>query len=967
MSSSRPTPGFYIIHNPWFDAEYGPNSLYKVGHTGDLARRLQDSCYVTAFPPGSCVYVHTIETATKDDACRIEQGVLFCAQSRRLGDRELVRMPLDRIRALADEVARRLVVKGTVRSPPAQGGSVEYRYARPPAKPSAGDSSRQTLSHQDREKLRPHLIDKAGREEPLTPRSPTSAPDSPTAALDPVSILAKVASKCSLSVPLRHPPIVDRMYQREAIDACVEEMRKEGRTILQMACRCGKTRVAYGVIQRTRADSKASRVMYLVPGLALLRQTVQKFARYGLTMNVLLVGSDRTPLPDLSPLTPVAPQTTDPGQIRAAIAGSESLLVVSTYQSSHLVPDSFDLTIFDECHRVCGSTEPRPYTDVLTGNKRGKRLFMTATPRYDTSLSMKNRSIFGGKAYVYPLRRGIDAGYVNPFELRLISGATMAARIVAAMGHESMDKLLVFCRSIGGAVALQREVAAAAGGGFECLTAHSRMRPCDVEGALMKFCAPGRRSVLFNCRLFQEGVEIPALNGVFFAAPRHSPRDIIQSVCRPLNVVEGKPPSVVFIPVDYDGGLPPEDPANLGRFATVIPFFDALIDEDPLLYEHLLDPQNIAYPIGWVESAARHGDLPKGAGPMRYRPERLLAAARYAVRHGGARRGYERLLRTARIPWAIGYAELDRIVRECGRYPKTTDCYCYGTAKVNFHRFYHYARENYERWRRGESQPLEPYQLRQLEELPGWDPYGIGGPYLWKESLAFLERWLGDHKGVPPMVEINKGGYVGLDATPMERLSGTLTVINQSDGRDRKKKGALVPGSGLTLSPDKQADLDALCARWGLVWRKERHPPPPGAPLGAVGGLVQDSRGRYIGKKTFIQKAFERFKRRWRKVKSAHSARPKPPAGYRHRLEQWGGYLRSLSRWWHRQTAQPPVAAILETIAGYAVSPPDYVDRWFPNYPQKHQHQERLDVWARRKAVVPPRWRGRGKRRKERT
>ena len=60
---------------------------------------------------------------------------------------------------------------------------------------------------------------------------------------------------------------------------------------------------------------------------------------------------------------------------------------------------------------------------------------------------------------------------------------------------------------------------------------------------------------MFNCRLFQEGVEFPDLNAIFFAAPRHSPIDIIQSLCRPLNKKESKPPSVIFIPLPYDQKL----------------------------------------------------------------------------------------------------------------------------------------------------------------------------------------------------------------------------------------------------------------------------------------------------------------------------------------------------------------------------------------------------------------------------
>ena len=99
---------------------------------------------------------------------------------------------------------------------------------------------------------------------------------------------------------------------------------------------------------------------------------------------------------------------------------------------------------------------------------------------------------------------------------------------------------------------------------------------------------PGVRAALFNCRMLQEGVEVPPLNAVFFAAPRHSARDIIQSLCRPLNPAPGKPQSVVFLPVEADPAIPADAPANLRRYASILPVVDALLDEDPRLFEYLI-------------------------------------------------------------------------------------------------------------------------------------------------------------------------------------------------------------------------------------------------------------------------------------------------------------------------------------------------------------------------------------------
>ena len=107
--------------------------------------------------------------------------------------------------------------------------------------------------------------------------------------------------------------------------------------------------------------------------------------------------------------------------------------------------------------------------------------------------------------------------------------------------------------------------------------------------------------------------------------------------------------------------------------------------------------------------------------------------------------------------------------------------------------------------------------------------------------MAFLEQWLRERGAESLLLNVHNGGYVGLEASAMERLSGALTCINQGDGRARKGRP---PGSGFTVGPEKQADLDALCARFGLRWRKARD---------ASGALVRD------GPKTFIQESYARF------------------------------------------------------------------------------------------------------------
>lgn len=967
-------PGVYVAWGRWLDVEYGPGQLHKVGHTGNLGARLDDSAYVTCFPPGHWRYVATFELATKEDAFLLETAVLHCCRHRRLGGSsggargplsELVRMTAAEIVSVASAVACELRLAATPRdrpeyAPSARGSAAGLSKERAvtPAEPTAWAASKARV-----ERLTvPPEVDElaeaiAGLKLSGPPGPPSSLPQTdlsdyiddlltldfsavkiPVEAKPPVEAKSPVEAKPKTPVAAASQedmvldevddaefagamgaveeeiaaspfdihaapaPIEARDYQRDATALCVAELRREGKAILQMACRCGKTPVAFGVLRdffaEGPADEKPINALYLVPGLSLLRQTAQKLASYGFAEPMLLVGSDPRPVPLPGGRSLV--MTTDPTVIRAFVGERGRRLVISTYQSSPQVPtDVFGLTVCDEAHRVCGGKTARPFNHFVMAPRVGARLFMTATPAYDppgkTAITMKDRDIFGGVAYRYHLRQGIAAGYVNDFRLEIVAAPNahatpaaeeeaMPAQLLTAMAK--VDKLLVFCRNIGHATRLCAALKEAALPDgvlpFESLVAHSRMGSGGAAGALRRFATPGERAVLFNCRLFQEGVEIPALNGVFFAAPRHSPRDIIQSVCRPLNQMAGKPPSVVFLPVLHDPARPPDDPANLKRYASIIPFVDALLEEDPRLYDHLLDPAGTPYPI---EILGTH-TLRLADGASR---AALLAAVRRAVRYGASTsaRPAERLLRVENIPWSRAFAEIRRVVEECGRYPKTTDLFIVGEAKANLHNIYHNFVSQFRKYQNSEPTSLEPYQAAALEALPGWVPYGVEGPYPWGACMAFLEQWLEKHEGVPPMVNVSNGGYVGLDASAMERLSGCLTCVNQGDGRDRKGKA---PGSGFTISPRKQEDLDRICLRFGIRWRKERD---------AAGGLVKG------GPPTFIQEAYTRFKA------------------------------------YHK----------LHGVEG------EYIQRWFEGYPLKHKAMERLDV--QRAGTAPPRRRAR--------
>ncbi|KPA74015.1 helicase-like protein [Leptomonas pyrrhocoris] len=822
--------GFYIAQHPWLKAA----GLVKIGFSTCLETRLDMASFKTCFTP-EWYYASVFECKTAKEALLLEQSVLFCLREKRVEHRELLRLHEEEVAEVAATVADKMNLSVTQRTLPvyaspsssASGSAVSIDADDLPGTAASGGTSKKksdvALS------LTPRQIETTiAPYRSLLESVRLNAPPSVARTLQGASSLTLSPAEADMESEEKEEEDlagfdydflsswvdgsdyhVDRLrpYQQEAVTRLVAELEQNRKAVCQMACRCGKTPVAYHVMQHALQSKGSGRVLYLVPGLSLLRQTARKLVAYGLSSDtpLLLIGSD--PVPVILDGGRSQPMTTDPNVIRETVLGNPKLVVVSTYHSSPLLKsvNVFQLTVFDECHRVCGSAADTAFNSMLKLPLHGRRLFLTATPTYDTPIKMSDRAYFGGIAYRYYLREGIDGGYVNPFSVRIVLGEDMAKMnpyLYEAM--RMVDKLLVFCRNIAHARRLQEELQAESPPHdvtpFTVLIAHSRMGSAAVAEALQCFTTT-KRCLLLNVRLFQEGVEIPDLNAVFFAAPRYSSRDIIQSICRPLNKVEGKPSSFVFLPAVFDKRRAASHPINLQNFSTLVPFTDALMDEDPMLFEYMIDPQKKAYDIGVV-----------GVRSLKLTSDKLhrfvLPSIRRGVRYSS--RDTDRLHRNARLPWRTIFGEMKRIVLECNRYPKANDAWVVGETPISLNLFYQYVRKGYKLHASGQPTYLQMHQIRDLESLPQWTRYGVHGPYPWRECMQTLARHLRAHRTVPPL-DVHKGGYIGLDATPFERLSGCLMHVNQSDSR-----------LCTCLAPEKQADLDRLCKQYHLRWRKRR-------------------------------------------------------------------------------------------------------------------------------------------------
>ena len=197
-----------------------------------------------------------------------------------------------------------------------------------------------------------------------------------------------------------------RQHQIEAIDAVLAGLRDAERGKLIMACGTGKTYTALKIVEKLAGAG--GRVLYLVPSLALMAQTVREWSiDADIKPRSFAVCSDsqvgirnagNDDLADLNIHDLEIPATTKAGPLtlKAKENAKDRLTVFfSTYQSIQVISEAqkqyglppFDIIVCDEAHRTTGVTlagaDESHFVKVHDAAyiKAAKRLYMTATPR----------------------------------------------------------------------------------------------------------------------------------------------------------------------------------------------------------------------------------------------------------------------------------------------------------------------------------------------------------------------------------------------------------------------------------------------------------------------------------------------------------------------------------------------------------------------------------------------------------
>lgn len=252
-----------------------------------------------------------------------------------------------------------------------------------------------------------------------------------------------------------------RPHQETAVKNVLKGFETADRGKLIMACGTGKTFASLKIAEAQAGKGK--RVLFLVPSLALLSQTLTEWTQQSETKlhsfavcSDAEVGKKRDRKDDDSVQTFVHelqyPATTDAKRLaEEMIAWYEEnamSVIFSTYHSIDVISQAqknydlpaFDLVICDEAHRTTGQTyegdEESAFVRVHNNDfiKAAKRLYMTATPRIyrddaklqaaggDVALySMDDEEIYGKDLHVLTFSEAVERGLLVDYKVIVLT------------------------------------------------------------------------------------------------------------------------------------------------------------------------------------------------------------------------------------------------------------------------------------------------------------------------------------------------------------------------------------------------------------------------------------------------------------------------------------------------------------------------------------------------------------------
>ncbi|WP_218813532.1 DEAD/DEAH box helicase family protein [Rickettsiella endosymbiont of Dermanyssus gallinae] len=434
-----------------------------------------------------------------------------------------------------------------------------------------------------------------------------------------------------ITAPVKKP----RDYQQNAINAVINGFKQHDRGQLIIPCGAGKTLIALWI----KGALMAKHTLVLVPSLALLRQIKNEWnSNNNDYIPYICVCSEKDIDKENDSLVVTIFEipgrvTTDPKEVRKFLSHNKKSIIYATYQSLEVICKvakdlnfAFDLAICDEAHKTAGHRSNKFCLIHEEENiKIKKRLYMTATPRVVSNrlknewknkeitylYDMSNRNIFGREFYRMSFKEAIDRKILVDYRIVAIGVSNreveeMIKQRKYTSEHETTADEIAnnyalekFSREHGTAHAITFHSTVRKAKDFQ--KRHKEIFPdiraYHVNGTLttnervviMNEFKSSEYAVMTNARCLTEGIDIPAIDTVFFCDPKTSKVDIVQATGRALRRAHNKEKQLgyIVVPIYHADEEKLEEEIESGLFKNLISVVRALSSQDERLEEEI--------------------------------------------------------------------------------------------------------------------------------------------------------------------------------------------------------------------------------------------------------------------------------------------------------------------------------------------------------------------------------------------
>lgn len=425
-----------------------------------------------------------------------------------------------------------------------------------------------------------------------------------------------------------------RAYQKSAIKDVIKGFKSYSRGQLILPCGAGKTLTALWI--KEAMDAKKTLVM--VPSLALLRQIKNEWsANLGRYVPYLCVCSEDDIDNGIDRIVEHTYDiqgnvTTEPSKIRAFIKKHPEVIIYSTYQSYEKIISAskglkynFDLAICDEAHKTAVSK--LSMFGLIHDDSKLKilhRLYMTATPRItaanlkkstDTETleyvcDMSNPKIYGPEFHRMSFKEAIDQSILADY--KIVAIGVSDKELQKAILQRRFTNLNTTIDEVANNYALTKFMKKYKAN--HAITFHSSIKKAqdfvirhqelyeDVDSfhvngklttndrsVIMNEFEKSDKSVLSNARCLTEGIDVPAIDIVYFCDPKNSKIDIVQAAGRALRRSDktGKEFGYIVVPIYHQHEDLLNETIEKGPFKNLLSVIRALTDQDERLVDEI--------------------------------------------------------------------------------------------------------------------------------------------------------------------------------------------------------------------------------------------------------------------------------------------------------------------------------------------------------------------------------------------